>query len=316
MKALVYKQFGEADKLVWQDNWPEPTLDSESVIIKSIAGGLNPKDVLLRKGMFSKTLACGPLPKVSGMDIAGEIIAVGEKVKRFRVGDRVFGMTNHFAGGLHCEIAKLHQSELTRAPTNITIEEASTVPLAAQTALQALVDCANIKEGSKVLINGASGGVGHFAVQIAKALDAEVHATCGKNNLAFVESLGADFVYDYKQEPANVIALKFDIIFDVFGKLSRNDFRRQLNHKGVYVSTVPKLINFWGEALGRLGISNSCRLVEVKSKSDDLEIIKDLIEAEKVRPFLEKAYPVEKAADAHRHIETKHTVGKICLTFT
>jgi NADPH:quinone reductase-like Zn-dependent oxidoreductase len=141
MKALIYRRFGSADELEWTDDWPAPELSAQSVLVKAYAGSVNPKDALLRKGKFSKTLARDPLPRVSGLDIAGKVVAVGSDVYGYSVGDLVFGMTNIFAGGVHAEIAKLDQSEVYNAPSNISIEEASCVPLAAQTALQGLRDC-------------------------------------------------------------------------------------------------------------------------------------------------------------------------------
>ncbi|TQV71544.1 NAD(P)-dependent alcohol dehydrogenase [Aliikangiella marina] len=315
MKALIYRHFGPAENIQWVDGWPKPKLDPESVILQATAGGLNPKDILLRKGMFSKTLARDPLPRVSGMDVSGIVAEVGDQVTHIKVGDHVFGMTNHFSGGLHCEFAKLNQGEVAKAPLNIPLENASTVPLAALTALQALRDCGRLKSGQRVLINGASGGVGHFAVQIAKIFGAQVDAVCSHKNTHFVQSLGADTVHDYRLSPAHKIDAQFDLVFDVFGKMTRKAFSKQLLKSGIYVSTVPKLVNFWGEALGRLGISKVNRLVEVKSNAKDLSLLKGWIEQEQLVPFVEKVYPVEQAADAHRHIETKHTVGKICIKF-
>ena len=165
------------------------------------AGSVNPKDVLLRKGKFSRTLARDPLPRASGLDVAGRVVAVGARVSEFAVGDAVYGMTNHFAGGVHVEVAAFRRGELQHAPSNLSLETAAAVPLAAQTALQALRDCGSVSPGHRLLINGASGGVGHFAVQIAKAMGAEVHAACGPAHVEFVESLGADTVYDYTRQP-------------------------------------------------------------------------------------------------------------------
>jgi len=313
MKALIYRKFGSPDELEWTNDWPEPKLSARSVLIKAIAGGINPKDALLRKGKFSKTVARDPLPRVSGMDVAGKIIAIGSDVYDFSVGDLVYGMTNNFAGGVHAEIAKLHQTEIFKAPSNISIEEASCVPLAAQTALQALRDCCKIREGHKVLINGASGGVGHFAVQIAKAMGAEVHAVCGPKNVQFVESLGADNTYSYTDRLATEIDILFDSVFDVFGKFTRSVFVGQLGKSGKYVSTVPKLSTILAEAIARLGISKTSRLVVVRSQSDDLRQIKEWIESGLIIPHLEKKYLANHASDAHRHIESKRTVGKICV---
>jgi NADPH:quinone reductase-like Zn-dependent oxidoreductase len=316
MKALIYRKFGSPDELEWTDNWPDPELSARSVLIKAIAGGVNPKDALLRKGKFSKTLARDPLPRASGLDIAGEIIATGSDVNDFSVGDLIFGMTNNFAGGVHTEIAKLNQTEFFYAPSNISIQEASCVPLAAQTALQALRDCCKVKTGHKVLINGSSGGVGHFAVQIAKIMGAEVHAVCGPKNVEFVESLGADSTYSYADRLATDIDLSFDSVFDVFGKFTRSAFVRQLGKSGIYVSTVPKRATILAETMARLGITKTSRFVFVSSQSEDLRQIKEWIESGLIIPHLEQKYPANQASDAHRHIETKRTVGKICLDFS
>jgi len=315
MKALIYRRFGAPDVLEWTEDWPEPELSARSVLIRASAGGINPKDVLLRKGKFSKTLARDPLPRVSGLDVAGEIIAVGPDIDDFSVGDLIYGMTNNFAGGVHSEIAKLYQTEICHAPSNISIQEAACVPLAAQTALQALRDCCKVKEGYKVLINGASGGVGHFAVQIARALGAQVHAVCGSGNLDFVKSLGAEAVYDYTSQPATRIDSRFDAVFDVFGKFAKSAFAKQLAKGGIYVSTVPKPVTLGGELLARLGLSGTSRLVQVESRTEDLLQLKQWIEQGMVHPHVDRAYPVHEAADAHRHVESRHTVGKVCVTF-
>ena len=315
MKALIYKKFGSPDVLDWVNEWPDPELTEESVLAKTVAGSINPKDVLLRKGKFSKTLARNPLPRASGLDVAGHVVSVGSKVTGFSVGDPVYGMTNHFAGGVHVELSKFHFSEIQHAPTNISLVAASCVPLAAQTALQAIRDCCGLVSGHRILINGASGGVGHFAVQIGKALGAEIHAVCGPTNIEFVKSLGADMIYDYTKQTATCIDDRFDSVFDVFGKYTRASFSRQLKRKGVYVSTVPKPVTFWGEMLAWVGISKTNRLVQVKSHSDDLMQLKQWIEAGKVSPHIDKSYMVQDAANAHRHVESKHTVGKVCITF-
>lgn len=315
MKALIYKKFGSADVLEWVDDWPEPELTEESVIVETVAGSINPKDVLLRKGKFSKTLARDPLPRASGLDAAGRIVSVGSRVTGFSEGDPVYGMTNNFAGGVHVELSAFHHSEIWHAPAGISLETAASVPLAAQTALQAMRDLCAVSNGHKILINGASGGVGHFAVQIGKAMGAVVHAVCGPKNVEFVKSLGADEVYDYSIQPAAGIDARFDSVFDVFGKFTRSAFANQLGRKGVYVTTVPKLASFRGEILNKTGICRTNRLVNVKSNGNDLKQLAQWIEKGMVLPHIDRVYKVQDAAGAHRHIESRHTVGKVCITF-
>ena len=313
MKALVYRKFGPPDVLEWVDGWPEPKVSPSSVLVRVMAGGVNPKDILLRKGKFSRTLARDPLPRVSGLDMAGEVVAVGPGVNGFGAGDKVFGMTNRFSGGVHAELALFHETEICMAPKTLSLVEASAVPLAAQTALQALRDCCDIKKGQALLINGASGGVGHFAVQIGKLLGAEIHAVCGPGNTSFVKSLGADSTYSYRDQPASSINRSFDVVFDVFGKQTRRAFERQLGRRGIYVSTVPKRATLLGEALARTGLSGKSRLVLVRSDSRDLQQLRQWVDAGVLRPFLEKTWPVGQAGDAHRHIESRHTVGKVAI---
>lgn len=315
MKALIHRKFGDPSVLEWVENWPQPAISPNSVQIRSIAGGVNPKDVLLRKGKFSRTLARDPLPRVVGLDVAGEVVEVGKGVSSLAVGDIVFGMTNRFSGGIHSELAVLDENEVACAPSNIPAVEASSIPLAAQTALQALRDHCGVVAGQRVLINGASGGVGHFAVQIARALGAEVHAVCGPNHTDFVTSLGADVVHDYMDEPAPTIASSFDSVFDVFGRFSRGDLAQQLGTRGIFVSTVPKLATLRGEFLARIGFNKRSRLVQVKSSTADLNQIREWVETNQLRPHVERVYPAADAHEAHHHIEGKHTTGKIVLSF-
>ena len=315
MNALIYRSFGSADVLEWNSEWPVPDLTDNGVLVKVVAGSVNPKDVLLRKGKFSKTLARDPLPRVSGLDCSGEIVAVGRNVTGYAIGDRVFGMTNRFCGGLHAEVALLEADEICHAPGNISLDQAASVPLAALTALQALRDLCRLGKGQRVLIIGASGGVGHFAVQIARVLGAEVHAVCGPNNLQFVESIGADASYSYHDQPANQLSQQFDAVFDVFGKYTCKAFTRQLGKQGIFVSTVPKASTIFPEFLAKAGLARQARLVIVKSRSADLAQLKNWIEAGKLMPHVDAVYPVAQAGDAHRHVESRHTVGKVCIRF-
>ena len=316
MKALIYRKFGGPDVLEWVENWPKPVVTPGKVLIKSIAGSVNPKDVLLRMGKFSCTLARDPLPRVSGLDVAGEVVEVGKGVSNFKVGDSVFGMTNKFSGGVHSEWAMLGANEIACAPSKISAVEASSIPLAAQTALQALRDYCHVAAGQRVLINGASGGVGHFAVQIAKILGAEVHAVCGPDHLDFVTSLGADVVHDYTVEPAPAINSPFHSVFDVFGHYSMGDFANQLGAGGIFVSTVPRPVTLFGEGLALAGFNKRSRLVLVGSNTVDLKQIAEWVESNQLRPHVEKVYAAAHADEAHHHIEGKHTTGKVVLSFS
>ena len=315
MKALIYSSFGKPDVLEWVEDWNRPITAANQVLVRVMAGSINPKDVLLRKGKFSRTMARDPLPRVSGLDIAGEIVEIGENIADFKTGDLIFGMTNHFAGGVHSEYALFEADEIALAPLNLLIENTSCVPLSALTALQALRDHCKVSQGHKVLINGASGGVGHFAVQIAKILGAEVHAVCGPAHKDFVTSLGADMVYNYEVEPAPEIASTFNCVFDVFGKYARKDFSEQLGGKGIFVSTVPKMSTLIGAFFDWVGFDKRSKLVMVKSCTSDLNQLCKWIESNRLKPHVDKVYPITEAEKAHQHIESKHTTGKIVLLF-
>ncbi|MBO9470866.1 NAD(P)-dependent alcohol dehydrogenase [Endozoicomonas sp. G2_2] len=313
MKALAYRRFGAPEVLRWEAGWPVPELRPKTVLVDVHAGGINPKDALLRKGHFSRTLARAPLPRVSGLEIAGTVGAVGPGVTDVAVGDAVFGMTNRFVGGVHAQQACLAIDEIAPRPDGLTFVQAAAVPLAAQTALQALRDCAQLRAGQRVLINGATGGVGHFAVQIAKAMDAEVHAVCSGRNAGFAAMLGADAVYDYNATPAAAIDASFDVVFDVFGRDERTAYRRALGRTGVYVSTVPKAPTLRGELMAALRIDRRSRLVRVHSNAADLGQLAGWIEDARLYPHIDTTYPITRAVAAHRHIESKHATGKIVL---
>ncbi len=313
MQALIYKNFGNPDVLEWVANQPIPQLGNNQVLIKVYAGGINPKDILLRKGKFSKTLARERLPRVSGFDLAGQIIKIQKSNSRFKQGDFVFGMTNRFVGGTHAEFVALNENEIEFKPKNLSMIEAASIPLAAQTALQALRDCGRVIKGSRVLINGASGGVGHFGVQIAKALGGIVTAICSKKNFEFVSRLGADKVVDYNTTPATQIKDSFNCIFDVFGQYNAKDFLKQLKTNGVYVNTIPKLSTLRGEGLARIGLSKRSRLVTVNSSSKDLSLLSKMVVENKIKPNIERVYRFQEASKAHKHIESKRTRGKIVL---
>lgn len=313
MKALVYKRFGAPDVLEWSDGWPQPDVGTNDVLVKFAAGSVNPKDILLRKGKFG-LLAREPLPRVTGHDIAGVVVEHGAGVNGLDVGDAVYGMSPLMHGGIIAEYALLTGDTVARAPKNLTPVEAAAVPLAALTALQALRDLGRVSAGSRVLINGATGGVGHFAVQIAKALGARVTGTCSAGNLEFLTELGADEAVDYKLCPAPRIKQKFDVVFDVFGKYSARDFKAALGKTGIYINTIPSgPSTLLGEGLARIGGGRRNRLVIVQSRRTDLVTLRGWVEAGKLKPQIDSVVGVQRAADAHRQVETKHTRGKVVI---
>lgn len=314
MKAVIYKKFGNPDVLELSEHWESSVIDDDHVLVKIHAGSVNPKDVMLRRGKF-KWIAKAPLPRISGLDVSGEVIEVGSHVTQFMVGDIVYGMSNAFAGGVHSEFARFKPNEIAIAPSNVSSIEAAAVPLAAQTALQALRDHCNIASGQSVLINGASGGVGHFAVQIAKILGATVHAICGPANIDFVSSLGADEVYDYSKTSLQQIPHSYNAVFDVFGNISRKEVADKMVGDSVFVTTVPAPSVLLKQGLAILGLTPSTQMVIVKSATRQLDQMREWIEEGTLKPHIQKVYPASEAYKAHAHVESKHTRGKVVISF-
>lgn len=311
MRAIVYERFGPPEVLE-QRLVPAPVAGPGEVLVRVKAAALNPKDSLIRKGKF--VLFSGTkFPRMLGYDVAGVVEALGPGVSGFSVGDAVFGMRNGFDGGTVAELVAVKASELAKKPPSLSFEEAAAVPLAALTALQALRDCGGLAPGGKVLIHGASGGVGVFAVQLAKALGAHVTTTSSVKNLAFVRALGADVTLDYAVDSGLEPTRGWDVFFDVFGNRSFAKARASLGPRGVYVSTVPgpgivatDLATRWWP--GRRG-----RLVVVNSNTGDLTFLASLVASGRLVPVIDRVVPMAETAAAQAHIETKRARGKVVI---
>ena len=275
---------------------------------------VNAYDILFRKGYLPTRLENGltkPKTLILGLDVAGTVEAVGKNVHRFKVGDHVFGSCL----GSHAEFVCPPQSVLSFMPKNTTFEGAAAIPCAAQTALQALRDVAQIKKGQRVLIYGASGGVGHFAVQLARYFGAEVTAVCSTSNLHWVKDLGAHYVIDYTKEDFADNGEKYDVILDAVGKRTFFSCLRSLTETGVYITEhpiYPKYHPFQlmiSPLIGR----KKAKVHLAKPNSRDLDFLRMLMEEEKVKPVIEKCYPLDQIIQAHRHVEGGRTKGKIVL---
>lgn len=251
-------------------------------------------------------------PMILGFDVAGEVVKVGSQVTRFKVGDAIYGSTN-FPGGAYAEFAAIPENFAAPKPTNMSYEEAATVPLAALTALQSLQNLGDIKSGQKVLINGASGGVGVFAVQIAKALGAEVTGVCSTRNLDLVKSLNADLVIDYTQQDFTAGNVQYDIIFDAVAKGEFSNCRKVLKPNGVYVSTLPTPEVILQGFLTMFLPGQKVKFVLEIPNNKDLVYLKNLIEGGKMRTVCDRTYPLQELAEAHRYSEGERAVGKIAI---
>lgn len=310
MKQIQATQYGGPEILKIEEV-EKPQLENWEILVQVKYASANPKDVLLRKGKLKAYMSIA-FPLTFGQDCAGVVVEVGKKVKEFKVGDHVFGMTNRHNNGTLSELVKFTPNEMCQMPDNLSFAEAASVPLTAQTALQALKDIAKLQPGQHVCINGASGGVGIFAVQIAKIMGAKVTAISSSANRELCLRLGADQHVDYQGLSFEQWQSNFDVFFDVFGNQNWRKVKHLLSNKGWYITTVPNAKNIGDTLLSYVKIRRS-RLVVVESHTEDLAQIKEWLESGKLRTIIEAEFPIEKVADAHRRLETKRTVGKIVI---
>jgi NADPH:quinone reductase-like Zn-dependent oxidoreductase len=318
MKAIVYTKYGSPDVLELKEV-EKPTPKDDEVLIQIHAASVNAYDWhFLTADIFLIRLMGGGLLKPKntrlGADIAGRVEAVGRNVKQFQPGDEVFGMVR---GGF-AEHACALENALALKPPNLSFAEAAAVPMAGVTALQGLRDTGQIQPGQEVLINGASGGVGTFAVQIAKSFGAEVTAVCSTRNLDQARSLGANHVIDYTKEDFTQSGQQYDLILAANGYHSLSAYKRALTPKGIYVmaggSTAQifqaMLLGSWMSETGGKKMGG----VSAKRSQKDLVFLRELVEAGKVVPVIDRRYPLSEAAEALRYLGEGHARGKIVIT--
>ena len=320
MKAIVYAQYGSPDFLQLREV-ARPAPKEDEVLIRVHAASVNAADWhYLRGAPFLFRLETGfPKPKNTflGADVAGRVEAVGRNVTQFQPGDEVFGDLSESGRGTFAEYVCASENALALKPANISFEEAAAVPMAAVVALQGL-RAGKIQRGQKVLVNGASGGVGTFAVQIAKAFGAEVTAVCSTMKLDLVRSIGADHVIDYTQEDFTRNRQQYDLILAVNGYRSISDYKRALSPTGTYVMSggdTAQMMEamFLGPWMSRKG-SRKMGNLAAKPSQKDLIFVKELLETGKVVPVIDRCYPLREVASAIRYLEEGHAQGKIVIT--
>jgi NADPH:quinone reductase-like Zn-dependent oxidoreductase len=316
VKAIVRTQYGSPDLLHFTEvERPIPT-DNE-VLIKLHAASVNPLDLFTMRGAPLIRLIPGlrtPKDRRIGVDVAGQVQSVGRNVTRFKPGDEVFGVCR----GAFAEYACATEDKLAQKPANISFEAAAAVPVAAITVLQGLRDKGRIQQRQKVLIDGASGGVGTFAVQIAKSFGAEVTAVCSTRNVETARSIGADHVIDYQREDFTKSGQRYDLILGANAHHSIFDYRRALSQNGIYVVVGGSLARIFQAALlapllSRVGTKKT-RFFIAKINEKDLVFLKELLEAGQIVPVIDRRYPLREAAAALRYLELRHAQGKIVLT--
>jgi len=315
MKAIVYTKFGPPDVLQLKEV-DKPTPKDNELLIKVRAASANAYDWRhLRADPFLiRLMGAGllkPKHKILGADMAGRVEAVGAKVKQFQPGDDVFGDGGY--GGF-AEYACVDENRFVMKPANLTFEEAAAIPMAALTALQGLRDKGQIRAGQKVLINGASGGVGSFAVQIAKSFEAEVTGVCRTTKMDFVRSIGADHVIDYTQEDVTKNKQQYDLIFDIAAYRSISEYKRILSSSGIYVLAGGSMPRIFQLMLMSMTGAKNMRLMVAKINQKDLLFIIGLINLGKVKSIIDKSYPLNETAEALRYLEEGHARGKVVIT--
>jgi NADPH:quinone reductase-like Zn-dependent oxidoreductase len=319
MKAIVQVKYGSPDVLQLKDV-DKPVVKDDEVLVRVQAAAVNIGDWHLLRGVpYVMRLAVGlrrPRREIPGLDIAGRVEAIGADVKRFRPGDEVFG----WCRGAFAQYACAAESNLLPKPAGLTFEQSAAVGDSAFTALNAVRDQGKVQPGQCVLINGASGGVGTFAVQIAKSFGANVTGVCSTRNVDLVRSIGADQVIDYTNEDFTRAEQRYDVMLDMVGSRSLSDCRRALTPGGTYVLVgVAKLGRWLG--LGRQAtalllspfVRQRMRVFIVRHNSDDLAVLKDLVEAGKVAPVIDRRYSLGEVPDALRHQGEGHARGKIVI---
>ncbi|PSO75790.1 MAG: zinc-binding alcohol dehydrogenase [Cyanobacteria bacterium QH_8_48_120] len=312
MKAVIFHQYGDTEVLQYADV-EKPQIKSDQLLVKVYASSVNPIDWKIRKGML-KVLTGNRFPMVLGFDVSGEVVELGEKVTHYKKGDLIYAHLAQLTKGTYAEYAAVSAQAAAFKPNAITHEQAAATPLAALTALQAFRDQGKIQQGQKVLINGASGGVGTFAVQIAKVMGAEVTGVCSEKNLELVKTLGADSVIDYTQQEFTKDVAKYDIIFDVVGDRSLSQCKQVLQPQGVYITTQPTPASLPQIFFTLLSPGQKAKLIVMRSSGKDLQYLKNLIEVGKVRPVIDQVYPLSEVAAAHAYSEHGHAVGKIAIS--
>lgn len=321
MKAIVYNRYGPPDVLTLMEI-EKPVPKDNEILVKVHAASLNYGNLVLLKGEpFLARFAFGlfkPKYSIPGGDISGLVEAVGKNVKLFKPGDEVFGDLSGCGWSGFAEYVAVPESALTLKPANISFEEAAAVPMAAVTALQSMRDKGKIQPGQKVLINGASGGVGTFAVQIAKSFGAEVTGVCSTRNIEILRSIGADHVIDYTKEDFTKQTERYDLILGVNGSHPISAYKRTLKPNGIFVHVggsesqmfQAMIMGPWISMTGSKKMSSFLQ----RSNQEDLLFVKELLETGKIKPVIDRCYKITETREAFSYFEKGHAQGKVVIT--
>jgi NADPH:quinone reductase-like Zn-dependent oxidoreductase len=316
MKAIVYEKYGSPDVLELEEI-EKPTPKEDEVLVKVHAAAITPMDWHFMTGTpaMARLMAGLLKPKnmVLGTQVAGKVEAVGGTVKRYQGGDEVFGISSNCGG--YAEYVCILEAEAYPKPADLSFEETIALLFSAITALICLCDLGQLQAGQNVLINGASGGVGTQAVQIAKFVGAKVTGVCSTRNLDLVSSLGADQVIDYTQEDFSQSDVRYDLVFDTAGKRSFTECQRVLTADGIYVTTeFSPMLAIKGKWVSMTGSQKMIPMTPVPPKAEIKELFEQLLMTGKLKPIIDRCFPLSETPEAFRYYETKHTPGRVIIT--
>ncbi len=326
MKSIILEEFGNTEVLKLSTNNKIPSINKNQILVENYSAAINPHDLYLRAGYLSPILGEN-FPITPGLDIAGKVIAVGENVNKFNIGDRVYGMMDanpEFAQsgfaqtGAYAEYIVTREDTLSIIPENLTFDEAASIPLVGLTAYQALIKKVKAKKEQKLLINGASGGVGSIAIQIANQIQLETTAVCHSTKNDFVSSLNPTSILHYDKEDFTASKMKFDIIFDVVGNKSFELCEQNLSENGIYISNVPTESTFKAyqnrSQEEKYGFNSKNMYNWVIPLGEDLDKISELIGKGIIKPLVNKVFNLEEVTEAHNYAESGIATGKIVLS--
>lgn len=311
MKAIRASHYGPPEVMEVAEV-PTPGIGSREILVSVRASSVNPVDWKVRKGML-RLLTGVRRPKALGADFAGVVERVGPRVEGYDVGDRVYGMLVAYRGGAYAEKVVARPSELAPMPDGLSFEQAAALPLVSLTVYRALSSCRRKAPGQRMLVNGCAGGLGHVAVQMAKALGYRVTGVCSTRNIEVAKKLGADAVIDYTVESPLDVRQSYDFIFDAVANLGFRRAKRILTPNGVYVSSIPSLTNMLAAPVLNLFRGKQHRTVWVSPNGASLRKVTEMVEAGGLDPIVEKVYELDQIQEAHTHSETGRVVGKLVL---
>lgn len=311
MKAAVIDAYGPASRLQLRD-MEKPRVQDDQLLVAVRASSVNPIDWKIRSGML-KFILFPKFPLILGFDICGEVVETGGAVTKFKQGDRVYAKLESSTGGAYAQFAVVGEQAAAHAPKNASDAEAAAIPLAAMTALQGMRGNGGLKSGGRVLVIGASGGVGAYAVQIAKALGAHVTAVCGTGSISWVKELGADRIIDYRKEDVLAAPEPYDVVFDAVATQSFFKARKVLQRNGAFISTLPGAGLMFSIALTKILPGRKAGFVLVRPSGEDLAYLAGLFEGGKLKSVIDSSYDLDDIQKAHERSESQRAKGKIVV---